>query len=240
MMALACNPSMPKRWLVRWFFAALCALGWTVFLGLHAAQAQTPVPNHASIEALSLFLQQAKSGRSQFTQVVSAPAHSGQPVRVKTSSGVFEFQRPGQFRFNYQKPFVQTIVADGQTVWLYDADLNQVTARKQAQVISATPAALISAAPDLQVLKKEFALQGEPDADGLKWLRATPLQADSAIKTVRMAFQNSPALTLAVLEIHDSLGQTSRIQFARFELNPTLPSDSFQFKTPPGAQVLWP
>jgi outer membrane lipoprotein carrier protein len=131
-------------------------------------------------------------------------------------------------------------VADGQTVWLYDADLNQVTARKQAQVISATPAALISAAPDLQVLKKEFALQGEPDADGLKWLRATPLQADSAIKTVRMAFQNSPALTLAVLEIHDSLGQTSRIQFARFELNPTLPSDSFQFKTPPGAQVLWP
>ena len=98
-----------------------------------------------ALDALSQFLRQTNSGRAQFTQVVTSPAKADQAPRKKTSSGTFEFQRPQQFRFTYQKPFVQSMVSDGQSLWLYDADLEQVTARKQAQALGHTPAALIAA-----------------------------------------------------------------------------------------------
>jgi hypothetical protein len=81
------------------------------------------------LESLETFVKTVKSGRADFTQTVTAPSREGQPGRVKTSTGTFEFQRPGKFKFDYQKPFAQTIVADGKTLWLYDADLNQVTQR---------------------------------------------------------------------------------------------------------------
>ena len=101
---------------------------------------------------------------------VTAPSKDGQPSRVKTSTGTFEFQRPGKFRFDYKKPFVQSIVADGESLWLYDADLNQVTQRKQAQALGSTPAALIAAAPDLRALQTDFTLEGAPERDGLQWV----------------------------------------------------------------------
>ena len=94
------------------------------------------------LDSMDAFVKAARSGRASFTQVVTSPAKEGQAVRSKTSSGSFEFQRPGRFRFSYKKPFEQTIVADGETLWLYDLDLNQVTARKQAQTLGSTPAAL--------------------------------------------------------------------------------------------------
>ena len=87
------------------------------------------------LESLELFVKLAKTGRADFTQVVTPPSKEGQTTKAKTSSGTFEFSRPSRFRFIYKKPFEQTIVADGQTLWLYDVDLNQVTARKQADVL---------------------------------------------------------------------------------------------------------
>ena len=132
---------------------------------------------HASgLETLEKFVKSAHSGRAEFTQVVTAPGRDGQPARSKTSSGTFEFLRPNRFRFDYRKPFEQTIVADGQTLWLYDPDLKQVTSRKQEAVLGSTPAALIASAPDLAALKKDFDLQAAPDKDGLQWVTATKLR----------------------------------------------------------------
>ena len=71
------------------------------------------------MESLEAFIKNARSGRAEFTQVVTAPARDGQPSRTKTSSGTFEFQRPGKFRFDYKKPFAQSIVADGKILWLW-------------------------------------------------------------------------------------------------------------------------
>jgi S-DNA-T family DNA segregation ATPase FtsK/SpoIIIE len=87
------------------------------------------------LESLELFVKTVNSGRAEFSQVVTAPAKDGQAARSKTSTGTFEFSRPNRFRFIYKKPFEQSIVADGQTLWLYDADLNQVTSRKQSSVL---------------------------------------------------------------------------------------------------------
>ena len=191
------------------------------------------------LKSLEDFVKTVKTGRAEFTQVVTAPPKDGQAARSKTSSGSFEFQRPNRFKFVYKKPFAQSFVADGQTLWLYDVDLNQVTARPQSQVLGSTPAALIAAAPDLRALQADFALQAAPDKDGLQWVNATPKSKDGQLQSVQIGFKASDkGSELAVLEILDSFGQRSVLSFSGFQVNPSLPADSFQFKPPAGADVL--
>lgn len=187
------------------------------------------------LDSLQNFIQHARSGRADFTQTVTAPPRDGKPGRAKTSSGTFEFQRPGKFRFDYQKPFVQTIVADGQTLWLYDADLNQVTERAQAQVLGQTPAALIAEATDLRALQADFTLAAQPARDGLQWVKAVPKTRDGQLQQVQVGFDCEQ---LAALEILDNFGQRSVLRFGPMQLNPQLPAGAFQFKPPAGADVL--
>lgn len=187
------------------------------------------------LESLEAFVKNARSGRAEFTQTVTSPPKEGQTLREKVSTGTFEFQRPGKFRFDYKKPFVQNIVADGETLWLFDADLNQVTQRKQAQALGSTPAALIASAPDLKSLQADFALESAPERDGLQWVKATPKSRDGQLQSVQIGFQGD---SLAALEILDSFGQKSVLKFGKVEVNPSLPAGTFQFKPPPGADVV--
>jgi len=191
------------------------------------------------LQSLENFVRTVASGRADFTQVVTAPTRAGQAERSKTSSGSFEFARPNRFRFVYRKPFDQTIVADGQTLWMYDADLNQVTARRQSEVLGSTPAALIAAAPDLRAVEGEFTLQAAPDKDGLQWVLATPKARDGQLQSVRVGFRTSGGGTaLAVLEILDNFGQRSVLTFGSVEVNPLLPAGTFTFKPPAGADLI--
>ena len=191
------------------------------------------------LQSLETFVKTVNSGRADFTQVVTAPAKEGQVPRTKTSSGTFEFSRPGRFRFVYRKPFEQTIVADGQTLWLYDVDLNQVTARKQASVLGSTPAALIASAPDLRLLQADFSLEPAPDKNGLEWLVATPKTRDGQVQNVRVGFKAGAATpTLAALEILDNFGQLSVLTFGHVEVNPGLPASTFVFKPPAGSDLI--
>jgi outer membrane lipoprotein carrier protein len=191
------------------------------------------------LESLEAFVKTVKSGRADFTQVVSAPPKDGQTPRAKNSNGTFEFSRPNRFKFLYKKPFEQSIIADGQTLWLFDVDLNQVTARKQSQALGSTPAALIAAAPDLRALQADFTLANAPDADGLQWVSATPKAKDGQLQSVRVGFRvGDKTAELAVLEILDSFGQKSVLTFQRFEVNAALPESAFQFKPPAGADVI--
>lgn len=187
------------------------------------------------LESLEAFVKTAKTGRADFSQVVTVPAKDGQAARTKTSSGAFEFARPNRFKFIYKKPFEQSIVADGQTLWLYDVDLNQVTARKQAAVLGSTPAALIASAADLKALEADFLLTPAPDKDGLEWLTATPKTKDSSLQSVRVGFKNN---ALTVLEILDSFGQRSVMTFSSLQTNLALDPAAFQFKPPAGADVI--
>jgi outer membrane lipoprotein carrier protein len=191
---------------------------------------------HASgMEALENFVKTAKTGRADFTQVVTSPPKEGQAARTKTSTGTFEFQRPNRFRFVYRKPFEQTIVADGQTLWIYDVDLNQVTSRKQGQVLNATPAALIASAPDLAALRKDFNLEPAPDKDGMQWVQATPRTRDGQLNSVKIGFRGND---LAALEILDGFGQRSVLTFTKMDLNTPAAADAFAFKPPQGADVV--
>ena len=187
------------------------------------------------LESLENFVKTAKSGKADFTQVVTSPAKDGQAPRSKTSSGTFEFSRPGRFKFVYKRPFEQTIVADGQTLWLYDVDLNQVTARSQAAVLGSTPAAVIASAPDLRALQADFTLQAAPDKDGLEWVLASPKAKEGSLQSVRVGFKGT---SLAALEILDSFGQQSRLSFGVFAVNAGVDGAAFQFKPPAGADVI--
>ena len=198
--------------------------------------AASAVAAHADgMQSLETFVKTARSGRADFTQVVTAPAREGQVARTRTSTGTFEFARPNRFRFDYRKPFAQAIVADGKTLWLHDMDLNQVTARPQSQVLGATPAALIAAAPDLASLRKDFELANAPDRDGLQWVQATPRTKEGQLTSVKVGFRGND---LSVLEILDSFGQLSVMKFERMQLNAPLPAGIFDFKPPQGADVV--
>jgi outer membrane lipoprotein carrier protein len=188
-----------------------------------------------AMESLENFVRSAKTGRSEFTQVITAPAREGQAARTKTSSGTFEFQRPNRFRFEYRKPFEQTIVADGQTLWLHDKDLNQVSQRKQAKVLGSTPAALIAASPDLETLKRDFDLQALPDQGGMQWVQAIPRQKEGQLTSMKVGFRGDQ---LAALEILDSFGQRSVLTFTGMQVNAGVNADAFRFTPPKGADVV--
>lgn len=188
------------------------------------------------LKDLENFLAATNSGSASFTQTVTAPARTGEAApRAKTSSGTFAFLRPDRFRFDYKKPFEQTIVADGKTLWLHDVDLNQVTARSQSQVLGSTPAALVASSASMTKLGEAFEFKPEPDAEGLSWVRASPKQRDGQLKSVRVGFAQGQ---LAALDMEDSFGQRSVIRFDGFKANPGLSPSGFAFKPPAGADVL--
>lgn len=180
-----------------------------------------------AVSSLSDFVREVKTGKASFTQTVRSP----DGVRKKTSSGSFEFARPNQFRFSYTKPFEQVIVGDGQKVWIYDADLNQVSSRRMSQALGSTPAALLAGGN----LAKDFDLKTLPGARGLDWVQATPRQPDGSIQVIRIGFKGKQ---LAALELLDAFGQSSELEFSAVISNPMLPSDRFKFVMPVGADLI--
>jgi outer membrane lipoprotein carrier protein len=197
-------------------------------LGLALAAAlATPSVLADPVETLRGFVRDVKSGRASFIQTVTSP----DGVKKKTSSGSFDFARPNRFRFAYAKPFEQTIVGDGEKVWIYDADLNQVSVRKLGQALGATPAALLAGGS----LERDFDLSNLPPRDGLDWAEAKPKAKDGAFQAVRVGFKGKD---LAALEIIDSFGQKSLLQFSGFAANTAIAPETFRFAVPAGADVI--
>jgi outer membrane lipoprotein carrier protein len=180
-----------------------------------------------AVDTLREFSRDVKSARAAFTQVVTAPDGK----KSKTSSGSFELARPDRFRFAYAKPYAQLIVSDGQKVWIHDTDLNQVTTRAADQALGATPAALLAGS----ALEKDFELAALPDADGLAWVQAKPKAADAPYRSIRIGFRGK---ALAAVDILDSFGQRSRLDFTDLVTNPAIAPERFRFTPPPGADVI--
>lgn len=208
---------------------------WRAVLAAAVLALAAPLAQADALGDLEAFLRSAKSGRAEFTQVVTAPRREGQPARSKTSSGSFEFQRPDRFRFQYSKPFEQVLVADGSTLWLHDVDLNQVTARAQARALASTPVALLAGAADLAALQRDFTLSNAPDADGRQWVDAQPKARDGSLRRVRIGFRNG---ALSALEIEDSFGQRSVLSFAALQINLPIAPERLRFAPPAGADVV--
>ena len=193
-----------------------------------AVLALAPLAAHAdALAALKGFVADVKSGTAQFTQTVTSPDGK----KTKTSSGTFDFQRPDRFRFAYTKPFQQTIVGDGQKVWIYDPDLNQASSRKMDKALGATPAALLAGTN----LDRDFTLKALPSDNGVDWVQALPKQADGGLQSLKIGFRGKE---LDAIDVVDGFGQHSRLQFSSVNTNVPMPADRFKFTLPSGADLV--
>jgi outer membrane lipoprotein carrier protein len=199
-------------------------LAWLLAFGATFAHAD-------AVDALREFTREVRTARAAFTQVVTSP----DGAKKKTSSGSFEFARPNRFRFAYAKPYEQLIVGDGDKVWLYDVDLQQVTVRPMDQALGATPAALLAG----NNLEKDFELKVQPSAQGIDWVQATPRARSESIgfQSLRVGFKGK---TLAAIELVDSFGQRSQLSFSEVATNVAPAADTFRFTPPKGVDVLKP
>lgn len=188
---------------------------------------------HATaMDALREFVKETRTGKVAFTQtIISRSGKVSNPA-----SGTFQFARPGKFRWVYQKPYEQWIVGDGDKLWIFDKDLNQVTVRKLGASLGQSPAAILAGSDDLE---KNFILKEAGTQDGLEWLEATPRAKDTTFDLVRIGFRSEGgAMALAAMELRDTFGQTSVLSFGKVERNAALPPDTFKFTPPPGADVI--
>ncbi|MFO1371678.1 MAG: outer membrane lipoprotein chaperone LolA [Candidatus Competibacteraceae bacterium] len=151
---------------------------------------------------------------------------------LQTSSGRMLMQKPGKFRWDYRTPAEQIIVADGERLWAYDVDLAQVTVRKLDKALSSTPLALLSGAAPIE---ETFDVGSVRRQDGLEWYDLTPKQPQAEFRFLRVAFKGD---TLVSLELEDSFGQHTRLDFQKLERNPTLDPALLKFTPPPGVDVV--
>ena len=182
----------------------------------------------AGLDRFASFLSSTQSAKAEFEQKVFDKNRK----LVQQSNGSFLFQRPGRFRWSYEKPFAQIIVGDGQRLWIYDSDLNQVTVRKLDQALGHTPAALLAGNNEVV---KAFRLVDQGTRDGLEWVEAIPRDTESSFESVRMGFGFSG---LETMELRDTFGQTTYLKFTSFQRNAKLEPGQFRFVPPKGADVI--
>lgn len=189
----------------------------------------TAVAAHAgSIEKLEAFVAQTQSARASFAQEVID--EKGKPVQ--SAQGQLSFSRPGKFRWEYRKPYEQLIVGDGEKLWVYDKELEQVTVRKLDGALGSSPAALLAGSNQIEA---HYNLDAKGVKGGLDWLEAYPKADDTMFEKVRMGFKGN---TLDTMELYDHLGQMTRIRFSGIQRNPRLAADTFSFTAPAGVDVL--
>jgi chaperone LolA len=184
--------------------------------------------DQAGQQRVERFLQGLEGLQAQFKQTLLDRAGEV----TDESTGTLAIKRPNRFRWDYHQPHEQTIVADGKRVWLYDADLEQVTVRALDNTLSATPAMLLSGEGKLE---DNFTATQSSHENGVQWVKLEPKRNDTDFKAVRLGFSGED---LRYMQLADKLGQTTTLEFSKFERNPALDPARFVFKVPAGADVI--
>lgn len=190
--------------------------------------AMAGVAQSSALEQFKSFVAGTKSARGDFSQqqVRSTPGKVA-PV----STGTFVFARPGKFVWTYQKPYEQLLQADGDMLYVFDKDLNQVTTRKLGNALGSSPAAILFGSNDLE---KNFTLSEAGTRDGLEWLDAKPKNKDTSFEQISIGLKNGVP---EAMDLKDAFGQTSKLRFTNFQRNPALAANFFKFEVPKGADV---
>jgi outer membrane lipoprotein carrier protein len=181
----------------------------------------------SGLAQLKAFLADAHTAQGAFNQTVVAK--SGR--KPQQSSGTFSLQRPGKFRWVYDKPYPQVLVSDGDKFWSYDPDLNQVTTKRLGKALGASPAALLAG----EGLDRNFELKEAGSEGGVEFVDATPKVQDASFQHVRIGLAGNLPRSM---EIKDNFGQTTLLVFTRFQANANVPADQFRFVPPKGADVV--
>ena len=187
----------------------------------------------SAIEQFKNFAANTKTAKGEFVQT-QVKMVNGKVQIGKISSGIFKFSRPGKFIWNYLKPYEQVLQADGNNLYMFDKDLNQVTIKTLGNAIASSPAAILFGSGDLE---KNFTLKEAGLNQGVEWLEATPKQKDSQFEVIRIGMKAGLPIGM---ELKDSFGQISSLNLNKFERNPSFGADQFKFVVPTGADVLRP
>jgi outer membrane lipoprotein carrier protein len=179
-------------------------------------------------QRLHRFLDGLQTLEAQFDQTVTSSDH----VSTARARGTLYLSRPGRFRWSYTDPDGQLVVADGDRVWLYDPDLEQVSHQSQAEALRGTPALLLS---DTGPVDKHFKVVDLGDDMGLDWVELIPKAKGSEVVKVLVGFKGDQ---LAALEMVDTFGQTTRFHFHNVQRNPKLNPALFHYTPPPGIDVM--
>ena len=187
------------------------------------------VPYAASAQsALIEFTSSMNSFSADFTQTV----YDSDSVALQESVGSVELLRPGRFRWSYQEPTSQLIVADGLTLWVYDEDIKQVTVQPQSSTLGSAPIGLLSGQRSIE---SEFTVTELGVEKGLQWFELTPLEKDTDFHTLYIALDD---MGLHAMELRDNFDQATQIKFSNFKKNISIDAGRFAFEPPEGADVI--
>ncbi|MBC8118139.1 MAG: outer membrane lipoprotein chaperone LolA [Burkholderiaceae bacterium] len=200
-----------------------------ICVGFAAACIVSTASHAAALDQLRSFLTQTQSARGEFVQRLTP--RSGAKASV-AASGQFVFQRPGKFRWVYEKPYEQLIVADGQRLTMFDKDLNQVTIKKLQSSLPSSPASILFGSNEFE---KEFEISDGGVREGLEWIIARPRAKDTTFERIEIGFRDG--LPAAML-LADGFGQQTQLTFSKVDRNPKLDAEAFRFTVPKGADVL--
>ncbi|HYD62365.1 MAG TPA: outer membrane lipoprotein chaperone LolA [Noviherbaspirillum sp.] len=188
------------------------------------------IASASALDQFKSFVSSTKAAKGEFVQKQVKSVGKGETA-ANTSTGTFLFARPGRFIWTYQKPYEQLLQADGQKLYIYDKDLNQVTVKQLGDALGSSPAAILFGSNDLE---KNFTLKDAGAKDGLEWLEATPKTKDTTFDRIGIGLKDGVP---HAMELRDSFGQVSLLTFSKFEKNPAIPADRFRFVVPKGADV---
>ena len=202
------------------------------------ALSQDSRPN--GVEQLRQFVKTVQSAQGEFAQQQMRTPKPNEPQDklklIRQTSGQFIFQRPGKFVWDMQKPYEQKLIADGKQLLMWDKDLNQLTIRSANQALAASPAAILFGE---SALDAQFELEDGGSKTDLQWVnlqpKVKPGQGD--LPYTKIAIGMAAGLPKA-LELTDGFGSVVLVVFNQMQINPKIEPSRFQFKAPPGAEVL--
>ena len=184
----------------------------------------------SATDRLMDFFTNVKSMQAEFTQTVVSQGFAGK----ETSHGVFRLLRPGKFRWDYTEPYQQHIIADGNKLWVYDVDMDQVIVKSLNQVLGQTPAVLLSGSASLT---DRFDIQDLPSKQdqGLSWVQLRPKDGESSYERLMLGFNDQ---NIRAMELVDNFGQVTALLFSKVQRNLDMDTKTFQFEPPPGVDVI--
>lgn len=200
--------------------AILCCLS----LAIHA-QEQIDATGRALVDN---FVKNVRTMSGRFEQQLV----DADDVVVEKSKGTLLIERPGRFRWTYQEPYEQMLVADGLNVWSYDVDLAQVTVKAQSEVLGSTPAALLGGSAEAL---QEFEYIGSLEDRGTTWVELRPLDQDGSFSKVELGFTDGQ---LSRMIFSDNLDQSTLIALFDLEINGPIDEGQFVFSPPAGVDVV--
>ncbi len=176
---------------------------------------------------LENFLENTQTLEANFQQTLRA--YDGEILQQ--TEGEFYLDRPARFRWNYKSPYEQIIVSDGERIWIYDVDLQQVTVQKQSSDLPASPMALLE---DSTTLHRDFNIVPLDENDGVYRLKLLSKSKESDFGEIVIGLDASG---LRFMQLHDQFEQVTDIVFSDIDTNKKLSKEIFEFIPPEGVDV---